>query len=80
MLLVYQLVLSLLVYKIVLWRCISVNQLVLKFIRCLLVHQLALRNISVMRRLLVFQLVLRCISVNLQMSIGLSISFMIYNR
>ena len=28
-----------------------------------------------LRRLLVFQLVLRCISVNLELSIGLSISF-----
>ena len=47
----------------------------------LLVFQLVLRNISVnVETLLVFQLVLRCISGNLEMSIGLSISFMIYKH
>ena len=47
----------------------------------LLVFQLVLRNISVnVETLMVFQLVLRCISGNLEMSIGLSISFMIYKH
>ena len=47
----------------------------------LFVDQLDLRYISViLGRLLVYQLVLRNISVNVETSIGLSISFKIYKR
>ena len=49
-------------------------------LRVLLVYQLVLRSILalMLRRLLVYQLVLRYISVNLETSIGLSISFKMY--